>query len=176
MKPSYIRRELRDLLTEAEKLEGDLARHQLDWAEWSARGREDGPPDWLIDKDDELVKPFEHLATSIYLSTVALLDAEGMLAYLKQFYLRFGENFDSSKAASEFDVDHYWPGDPYNLFLSRFRQFAAPLEVIGGSDRYLNYQGSSIWRPFLRTLLQLFTSPGGRQTPRLTYTNRYEMY
>ncbi|MDP2021738.1 MAG: hypothetical protein Q8L16_12660 [Hydrogenophaga sp.] len=150
MKPSSIRRELRDLITEAEKLEGDLARHQLDWAEWDAKGRPDGPPDWLIDKDDELVKPFEHLATSIYLSTVALLDAEGMHAYLKQFYLRFGDKFDSAKAASEFEIDHYWSGGPYNSFLSRFRQFASPLDVIGDADRYLKLSGVQ----YLETVLK----------------------
>ena len=164
MKSSSIKRGLQDLITEAEKLESDLARHQLDWADWDSRGRPDAPPSWLIDKDDELVKPFEYLATSIYLSTVALLDAEGMHAYLKQFYLRFGEEFDSSKAASEFDIDHYWSGEPYNLFLSRFRQFAAPLDVIGGADRYLKLSGVQYLETILKNTAAIIHKSG--KTPK----------
>ncbi|MCL6692407.1 hypothetical protein M8R19_27340 [Pseudomonas sp. R3.Fl] len=164
MKPSSIRRELRDLITEAEKLEGDLARHQLNWAEWSAGERLDAPPDWLIDNFNELVRPFEHLATSIYLSTVALLDAEGMHAYLKQFYLRFGEELDSSKAASEFDTDHYWSGEPYNLFLSRFRQFIAPLDVIGDSGRYLKLSGVQYLETVLKNTASIIHKSG--KTPK----------
>lgn len=56
MKTNLIKARLRELFTEAEKLGRDLALHQLDWAEWGANGHPDGPPDWLIEKDDELVK------------------------------------------------------------------------------------------------------------------------
>ncbi|MGE8452091.1 MAG: hypothetical protein ACN6OP_15990 [Pseudomonadales bacterium] len=164
MKTSSIRRELRHLITEAEKLESDLVRHQLNWAEWDTNGRSEGPPDWLIDKDNELVAPFEYIATSIYLSTIALLDAEGMQAYLKQFYLRFGENFDSSKAASNFEIDHYWSGEPYNSFLSRFRQFVSPLDVIQDADRYLKLSGVQYLETVLKNTAAIVSKSG--KTPK----------
>lgn len=53
MKLSSIKLELRELVTETEKPQGDLARHQFEWAEWDAQGRPNGPPHWLIDKEDE---------------------------------------------------------------------------------------------------------------------------
>lgn len=164
MKPSSIRRELRDLIIEAEKLEGDLARHQLDWATCDATSHPNGPPDWLINKDDELVKPFERLATSIYLSTVALLDAEGMHAYLRQFYRRFGSKFDSAKAASEFEIDHYWSGEPYNSFLDRFRQFVSPLDVIGDANRYLKLSGVQYLETVLKNTATIIHKTG--KTPK----------
>lgn len=141
MTPANIKAELQRLFTEAEKLGGDLARHQLDWAEWDAKGRQDGPPDWLIEKDDELVKPFEYLASSLFLATVCLLDALKLGAYLDQFYKKFGESFDASKAASQFDIDHYWSGEPYNTFLVDLRQFLTPLDVLSDSERYLKLSG-----------------------------------
>lgn len=164
MKSSSIRRELRDLITEAEKLQGDLARHQLDWAKWDAKDQPDGPPDWLIDKEDELVKPFEHLATSIYLTTVALLDAEGMHSYLRQFYRRFGNAFDSAKAASEFEIDHYWSGEPFNSFLAKFRQFVSPLDVIGDANRYLKLSGVQYLETVLKNTATIIHKSG--KTPK----------
>ncbi|WP_144769851.1 hypothetical protein [Herbaspirillum sp. SJZ099] len=58
MKPEAIKAELRRLFTEAQKLEVDLVRHQVDWATWDATKRRDGegPPEWLINQDDALVK------------------------------------------------------------------------------------------------------------------------
>ncbi|MEX1827496.1 hypothetical protein [Luteibacter sp. CQ10] len=143
MKPDAIKAELRRLFTEAQKLESDLVRHQVEWATWDATKRRDGegPPDWLIDKDDELVKPFEHLATSLYLTTVCFLDAAQLHAYLRQFYQTFGSKFDAGKAASEYDVDIYWSGEPFNTFLATLRQILAPLDVLGDADRYLKLSG-----------------------------------
>jgi hypothetical protein len=142
MKVDAIKAELRSLFTEAQKLEGDLVRHQVDWATWSATGRDgEGPPDWLIDRDDELVKPFEHLATSLYLTTVCLLDAAQLHAYLRQFYRIFGSQFDAAKATSGYEVDHYWSGEPFNTYLATLRQFLSPLDVLSDADRYLKLSG-----------------------------------
>lgn len=141
MNPNSIKAHLRELLTEAEKLEGDLARHQFEWAIWDSKGRKGSPPGWLIDGDNELVKPFEQLATSLYLSTVCLLDALGLHEYLSQFYQRHGKSFNSNSAASQFDIDHYWSGEPYNVFLVELKKFLRPLEVLGSSDRYLKLSG-----------------------------------
>ena len=127
--------------TEAEKIEADLARHQIEWALWDLHGKQDGPPEWLIDKDDELVRPFEQLALSIYQSTICYLDASSLHAYLEHFYIVFGKKFDKEKAASEYDIDHYWSGEPKNVFLNRIRQFVRPLRLLDDSDRYLKLSG-----------------------------------
>ena len=157
---SSIKLALRELFTEAEKLQGDLARHQLHWAEWDAQGRTGGPPDWLIDKDDELVKPFEHLATSLYLTTVCFLDSAGLHAYLRQFYHRFGESFDATKATSEFTIDHYLSGEPYNIFLVNLSQFLSPLDVLGDSSRYLKLSGVQYLEVILRNTATIIHKSG----------------
>jgi hypothetical protein len=160
MKPDPITARLRELLTEAEKLEHDLAVHQLDWAEWEAKGRPDGPPDWLIEKDDELVKPFESLALPLFLTTVCLLDSSGLHAYLSQFYRKFGESFDAHGAASKYDIDHYWSGEPYNVFLADLRQFLAPLNVLGDESRYLKLSGIQYLETILRNTATIIHKAG----------------
>jgi hypothetical protein len=147
---NHVRAKLRELFTEAEKLGRDLALHQLNWAEWNAQESNDGPPDWLMDKDEELVKPFERIAFSLFLTTVCLLDSSGLHAYLSQFYRKFGESFDTTKAASNYDVDIYWSGEPYNIFLSDLRQFLEPLNVIGDDTRYLKLSGIQYLETILR--------------------------
>lgn len=143
MKSDAIKTELRRLFTEAQKLESDVVRHQVDWATWDATQRNDGKkvPGWLIDEEDELVKPFEHLAASLYLTTVCFLDAAQLHAYLQQFYRIFGSEFDATKAVTEYEVDHYWSGEPFNTYLANLRQFLSPLDVLGDVDRYLKLSG-----------------------------------
>lgn len=164
MSSNKIKIQLRELLTEAEKLEDDLARHQINWAEWSFNETKDVPPDWLIEKDDELVKPFEHLAQSLYLTTVCLLDTEGLHAYLKQFYLKFGESFDAQKAAAEYDIDHYWSGQPYNKFLVDLKQFMVPLDVLGDKSRYLQLSGVQYLETILRNTATIIHKSGKTPT------------
>lgn len=166
MKPDAIKAELRSLFTEAQKLEGDLVRHQVDWATWDATNRRDGegPPDWLIDKDNELIKPFEHLATSLYLATVCFLDAAQLHAYLRQFYRIFGSRFDAEKAASEYDVDHYWSGEPFNTYLALLRQFLSPLDVLGGADRYLKLSGIQYLEVILGNTASIIHKTGKKPT------------
>lgn len=164
MTPEIIKAELQRLFTEAQKLEGDLARHKLDWAEWDSKGRQEEPPEWLIEKDDELVKPFEHLALSLFLTTVCLLDALQLGAYLSQFYRKFGKKFDASKAASQYDIDLYWSGEPYNIFLVDLRQFLSPLNVLNDSDRYLKLSGIQYLEVILNNTASIIHKTG--KTPK----------
>lgn len=151
METDRIKAELRELFTEAEKLEGDLARHQQNWAHWKSNRQTDEPPDWLIDQDYELVKPFEYLSLSLYLTTVCLLDALGLHVYLNHFYRKFGRIFDAKDAASKYDIEIYVTGgEPYNIFLADLRQFIAPLDVLNNIDRYLKLSGVQYLETILR--------------------------
>lgn len=147
MKSDSIKAKLRELFTEAEKMERGLVQVQIEWAELAPH---EAPPDWLMEKEDELVKPFEYLAQSLFLTTVCLLDTSGLHAYLSQFYRRFGESFDAAKAAKNTDIDHYWSGEPFNKYLADLRQFLAPLDVLSDETRYLKLSGIQYLETVLR--------------------------
>ncbi|WP_394425156.1 hypothetical protein [Vreelandella stevensii] len=164
MTPDAYKSRLRTLLTEANKLAGDLARHQLDWAEWDAKGRPNGPPDWLIDKDDELLVPFEHLVESLFLTTVCLLDSLRLSAYLSQFYRKFGKKFDAKSAVSRYEIDHYWSGEPYNSFLADIRQFLAPFDVLDDEKRFLQLSGVQYLETVLRNTASIIHHSGTTPT------------
>ncbi len=115
-----------------------------------ANGRCRAPPNWLSIGDDELVRPFEYLAMSLYLTTVCLLDSKGLHAYLKQFYIKFGEKFDVKNAAEIYDLDHYWSGEPFNVFINDLKQFLAPFNIVGDSSRYLQLSGVQYLETILR--------------------------
>jgi len=164
MNTKKIEVELRLLFIEAMKLESNIARHQLDWVEWRSRDQTEGPPDWLIEKGDTLVKPFEYLAFSLYLTTVCYLDANNLNAYLNQFYLKFGEKFDSNKAATQFDIDNLWLGEPYNVFLTDLKQFLQPFDILGGKDIYLSLSGVQYLETVLRNTSAIIYKTG--QSPK----------
>lgn len=145
MESKEIRRELFNLIIEAERLQPDLVSYQLECAKSNADGKRVD-----FDRYDELVVPFMHLATSIYLTTVALLDKEQMHIYLKHFYKVFGKNFNERKAAEEFDIETYWTGEPFNVFLSNIRQFIGPLGIMQDTEGYLKLSGIH----YLETILK----------------------
>lgn len=160
MIPDQIKTKLRELFTEAEKLERDLVQHQIDWAEWQSSNCSDAPPDWLVEKDEELVKPFEGLVFSLFITSVCLLDSSRLHAYLSQFYRKFGESFDSTKAATKYDIDHYWSGEPFNVFLAELRQFLSPLGVLDDESRYLKLSGIQYLETILRNTATIIYKGG----------------
>jgi len=165
MKPDAIKAELRRLLTEAKKLEGDLVSHQVEWATWSSQSNGELPPDWLTEKDDELVYPFEYLSTSLYLTTVCFLDASQLHAYLRLFYQKFGTKFNANNSANEFDLkDFYWSGEPSNTFLTALTQFLSPLDVIGDADRYLKLSGVQYLETVLKNTASIIHNTGKNPT------------
>ena len=142
MELEYLEKRLDKLLVEASKLELDVAYHQIDWAQWEVSKDKSEPPEWLLNKDDELVEPFKHLTTSIYLSIVCYLDSLKLNSYLGLFYREFGEDPASLKGQLNFDVDHYWSGQPYSVWLSRIRQFLSVFPIMeSDEDRYRRLSG-----------------------------------
>lgn len=134
---------LERLLMEARKLEVDVAFHQMSWAEWEMHAENDGPPDWLIDKDDELIEPFEYLVKSIYLGVVCYLDQLGLENYLNLFFDKFGKDVDHLSGVLEFEIDYRWSGAPQSVWLSRIRQFLGVFPILEHQEeeRYRRLSG-----------------------------------
>lgn len=147
MNPEVAKRELARLFTEAQSYESLLWEHNVDWAEQS---HDDGPPYSLIDRAGETVEPFKYLATSLYWSTVCLLDQLKLGHYLAEFREVFGTPFDAAKAANDFELEPYFTGEHYNVFLSKLRQFLKPLDVLGDESRYRKLTGIR----YLETILK----------------------
>jgi len=75
MNSAYIEKKIKKLLVEAQKMESDVAHHDMNMGQWEATREDKGmPPQWLMDEEDALVIPFQYLVTSIYLSTIYYLD------------------------------------------------------------------------------------------------------
>jgi hypothetical protein len=152
---------LKELFTEAEKLVEDVGQYEQDWAHWEATSDEDAaPPDWLIEKGEEVRPPFQYVLESLYLCTVCMLDASGLQEYLKQFYVRFGQHFDAVKAASSFDIEPFWEFTPHNTFLQDLRQFLSPLNVLQDSSRYLRLSGVFYLENVLRNTASIIHKTG----------------
>ncbi|KOQ70077.1 hypothetical protein [Stenotrophomonas maltophilia] len=163
MKADRIRMQILELLSQAEAYEGRLAYHQLGWAEWDA-ARNAAPPDWLIEGDDALVKPFESLAERLYLSTIRLLETEALPVYLRQFLARFGEPFNANQAATVYDIDVLGDGEPYIVFLAQLREFLAPLDVLNRSSHYLRFAGIKYLETVLNNTASIIQKSGENPT------------
>jgi hypothetical protein len=160
MKPDTIKARLEGLFIEAEKLESAVARNKLSWAQWPTGKEREMPPESLIEEDEDLVKPFEYILHSLYLTSVCFLDTIRAHQYLKQFYLTFGEKFDVAEATSKFAFDHYWSGEHFNIFLSELRKFLAPFDLLKDSSRYLMLSGIQYLERILRSTPTIIHNSG----------------
>jgi hypothetical protein len=131
---STIEQRLNQLLLEAEDLERPMARYKWELAEWDSKHHGQTPPDHFIERDMELQAPFEAHLRALYLASVVLMDSRNLSVYLKQFYERFGEDFDSSKAAAAFASEDEAPHYLYNTFLRDLSVFLTPLGIGASSD------------------------------------------
>lgn len=141
---SYIEKRIGKLLDEATKLEVRVAYHQIEWGQWESSDDKSEPPEYLLNDDEELTKPFRHLAKSLYLSVVYYLDCQKLDNYSFIFYEIFGKDPDKPSHVDSFDVDHYWSGELYSVFLSKLRQFLSVFEFLetvkGRYERLLGIQ------------------------------------
>ncbi|WP_096669518.1 hypothetical protein [Polaromonas sp. AET17H-212] len=152
---------LKELFTEAEKLVEEVGQYEQDWAHWSATSEDHAiPPDWLIEKGEEVRPPFQYVLESLYLCTVYMLDASGLHEYLRQFYTRFGRTFNAQKAASSFDIEPFFEFTPHNKFLQDLRQFLTPLNIFQDSSRYLRLSGVIYLENVLRNTATIVQKSG----------------
>jgi uncharacterized protein YfbU (UPF0304 family) len=132
----YIEERIKHLLIEMEKLESDVARHQVKWAYWEQKDDKSHPPDSLLEEDDYLVAPFQNLATWLYISIVYYLDSKDLDQYLKLFLSEFGENPNEPNHRDSFGYDHYWSDEYYSDFLFKIRKFLSVFEFFESSTDY----------------------------------------
>lgn len=148
---NYIERRISKLLDEARKLEVTVAHHQMDWGQWQASEESPTPPEYLLNGDEELTEPFKHLSKSLYLSVVYYLDSQNLDGYLLSFYKIFGKNPEEPNHIDNFEIDHYWSGEPYSIFLSRISQFLSVFEFLeSDEERYKRLSGIQ----YLETVLK----------------------
>ncbi|HHF3031653.1 TPA: hypothetical protein ACPJ1C_000813 [Vibrio diabolicus] len=138
----FLESRINKLLGEARKIEIDVAHHQISWSQWDPKQTGGTPPEYLLDGDEECEKPFKHLTASLYLSVSCYLDMKGYSNYLSLFRELFGSGPDNIKDRDKFDIDHYWFGEPYSVFLARLTQFLQVFEFMESDDsRYTRLSG-----------------------------------
>lgn len=147
----YLENRIKRLLSEARQLEIKVAQHQIDWGEWEIKEENNHPPQYLLDGDDEFVSPFHEILQSIYLSTICYLDKQNLGHYLGVFYQIFGNDPAQLNHCDEFEIDHYWSGEPYNVFLAKMNKFLSSFEFTESSrDKYDRVSGLQ----YLETILK----------------------
>lgn len=114
---------------------------------------------------EELLVPFKHLVSSIYLAAVCFLDANQLNQYLKLFYKIFGDDPKNPKDGDLFGYDHYWSGEQFNVFLSNIRQFMSVFsEQDNESDRYKQLSGIQYLETILDNTASIISNSGKNPT------------
>jgi len=148
------------LLDEARKLEVNVAHHYIEWSQLQSSDNS-VPPDYLMDGDEELVKPFKYIAKSIYMSIVYYLDCKELDAYLSIFYKIFGKKPEKPNHVDDFDIDHYWSGEPYSLFLKEVNQFLSVFDFVGtDEERYKRLSGIQYLETILNNTASIISKLG----------------
>lgn len=148
---NYLENRIKTLLSKARQLEIKAAQHQLEWGTWEFEKENDHPPQYLLDGDEELVKPFHQILKSIYLSTICYLDQKNLDNYLEIFYRTFGKDTDNLKNCDRFEIDHYWSGEPYSVFLADLNRFLSSFEFTeSNEEKYERIAGIQYLETILR--------------------------
>ncbi|MGN4049262.1 hypothetical protein [Pseudomonas sp. SM4] len=147
----YLESRIKVLLSQARQLEIKVAQHQVDWGVWELKEETDIPPQYLLDGDDEFVSPFYGILQSIYLSAVCYLDTRNLEHYLGVFYKIFGRDPLCLNYRDKFEMDHYWSGEPYSVFLAKMNVFLSSFEFMeSSSEKYDRVSGLQ----YLETVLK----------------------
>lgn len=129
----YLETKIQSLILEARKLELKVAYHQLAVIEQD--GNDDLLlPQYLQDEEEEYIRPFEGIISSLYLSTVCYLNQKNLHEYLEIFYKIFGHNYEKPKYRDNFEYEAYWTGEYHNEFLGRLNIFLSVFEFSGIAD------------------------------------------
>lgn len=147
----YLENRIKELLSKARQLEIKVARHQMDWGEWEIKEEKGHPPQYLLAGDDEFVNPFHEILQSIYLSTICYLDKQNLRHYISIFYQIFGNDPARPNYIDAFEIDHYWSGEPYSVFLAKINKFLSSFEFTESSrEKYERISGLQ----YLETILK----------------------
>lgn len=158
---SYLERKIIELIGEARKLEINVANHDIDWGLWKAKDTNYEPPEFLLDGDETLVKPFKHITKELYLSVICYLDIKDLSNYLSAFYKIFGKDPEKPKYIDSFDIDHYWSGEPYSVFLTKLTQFLSVFEFLEhNEERYKHLSGIQYLETVLNNTASIISKSG----------------
>lgn len=164
---SYIENRIQKLLVEAHKLEINVANHKIEWGQWEWQKKDEDrlPPEYLLSGDEELVNPFKHILSSLYLSVLKYLDEKQLHQYLKQFYRIFGKDSNKPVGHDDFELDHYFTGEFYCVFLQNIRQFISAFEFTEtNEDRYLRLSGIQYLETVLKNTGMIISN--SKETPK----------
>lgn len=125
----YLEQRINDLLSEARQLEIKVVeyyqvRGQL-YIEGSFRK---APQSYEIEKGEAVTLQFKKVLTSLYLSTVNYLDANGLNQNIMLLYKIFGDNPEKLKHIENFDLENFYLGDFYSVFLEKMNTFLSSFE------------------------------------------------
>ncbi len=147
----YLENRIKILISEARQLEARVAYHQIDWSNWTLNKDQNNPPQYLLDADDEFVRPFQETLESIYLNIICYLDNKNLNHYLNTYLRIFGNNPSSLNHRDEFEIDHYGSGEPYSVFIAKTSKFLSSFEFTESSeDQYERITGLQ----YLETILK----------------------
>lgn len=147
-----IRIQLTDILLEARKLSGDVSRHRIDIEMWCSQ-QGDEHADWMIEKDAELMPPFEAAIESLHWATICYLDALNLHVLLQSYLTGIGKNFNAGNKASSYEIrpDPYGGEyEPYNKYLIELERFLSPLGILAHESAYLRLAGIQYLETVLR--------------------------
>lgn len=130
----YLENRIKKLMSEAMQLEARVAHHQIDWSNWTLNKDPNYPPQYLLDADDEFVRPFQETLENIYLNIICYLDKKNLNHYLNTFFQIFGSNPSSLNHRDEFEIDHYGSGEPYSVFIAKISKFLSSFEFTESSE------------------------------------------
>ena len=85
--------------------------------------------------------------------------------YLKLFYKEFGDDPNKPRDSTSFEVDHYWSGEPYSVFLSKVRQFVSVFQFSESDDeRYIRLSGIQYLERVLNNTATIISKSGTQPT------------
>ncbi|EMJ5493719.1 hypothetical protein L5590_001162 [Pseudomonas aeruginosa] len=147
----YLENRIKKLISEARQLEARVAYHQIDWSNWTLNKDQNHPPQYLLDADDEFVRPFQETLESIYLNIICYLDNKNLNHYTNTFFQIFGSNPSTLNHRDEFEIDHYGSGEPYSVFIAKISKFLSSFEFTeSNEDQYERITGLQ----YLETILK----------------------
>ncbi|EGR1559698.1 TPA: hypothetical protein NJ560_004496 [Vibrio parahaemolyticus] len=157
---TYIENKIMKLVGEARAQENHVANHYIQQAEWKASDRKTAP-DHLIEGEWEYVEPYKYTIKSLYMAVVYYLDSNNLNNYLNVFYKTFGKNPNSPKYLEDFEIDHYWSGELYSVFLHKLLQFLSVFEFMeSDSDRYKRLSGIRYLETVLKSTASIISKSG----------------
>lgn len=138
----FLEMKINELFAEAFQIEHEVGLNYIDGLKQSFVTVSQDELDDQINQEEELIRPFRYLLSALYNGIVCYLDYKGLNNYLELFFLEFGKPFNLESSISNFDYDHYYSGQAYNVVLLNMKNFLSVFEFANKSESlYLRISG-----------------------------------